>query len=138
MMNSWARQHRKAAAAIAMVVILVIVDLIIVGMVIGGGRDHDLTVKRMETLRAFYAAEAGMNMAIRELMENADEDVDGGVGTISADDPVDDANDPVLGKAQVVVTAEDEFPVPGKTTLTSEGRSGDARREMEAEILKAN
>ena len=36
---------------------------------IGGGRDHDLTVKRMDTLRAFYAAEAGMNIAIRELME---------------------------------------------------------------------
>ena len=45
-------------------------------------------------------------------------------------------DDPVLGDAQVVVTAQDEFPVPGKTTLTSEGRSGDARREMEAEILK--
>ncbi len=127
--------RHRGQVAIAMVVILVIVDLIIVGMVISGGRDHDLTVKRMDTVRAFYAAEAGMNMAIRELMENLDEDVDGMVGTVSDDDPVDDANDPVLGKAQVVVTAQDDWPVAGQTTLTSQGRSGDARREMEA-ILK--
>ena len=127
--------RHRGQVAIAMVVILVIVDLIIVGMVISGGRDHDLTVKRMDTVRAFYAAEAGMNMAIRELMENLDEDVDGMVGTVSDDDPVDDDNDPVLGNAQVVVTALEDDPEQGQTRLTSQGRSGDARREMEA-ILK--
>ncbi len=77
------RCRRRAMAAVAMVALLVTVDLIIVVMVIGGGRDHDLTVRRVETIRAFYAAEGGMNMAIREEMQNADEDGDAVVGTIS-------------------------------------------------------
>ena len=126
--------RQRGAAAIAMVVILVIVDLIIVGMVIGGGRDHDLTVKRMDTVRAFYAAEAGMNMSLREVMEESDEDLDDLIGTISNDQPVDNANDPTFGNAAVVVTAAIDVPTAGKTTLSSQGRSGEARREMQAVI----
>ncbi len=119
--------HRRGVIAIAMIVLLLILDLIILSMVIGGTRDHDLTVRRMETIESFYAAEAGMNMAIRELMELSDEDGDLTVGTISDDSPVNPANDPTLGNAQFFVS------VSG-TVYTSEGRSGEARRTMQAEM----
>ena len=34
-------------------------------------------------MQAFYAAEAGMNMAIREMMVGRDEDGDGVIGAVS-------------------------------------------------------
>ena len=77
----------------------------------------------METIRAFYATEGGMNLAIRELMINFDDDGDGGIGTISDDGNA--ANDPTVGSAQLEVTASTAGSV---TTLTAEGRSGNARR----------
>ncbi len=120
-------RHRRATIAISMIIALVVVNLIIISIVIGGARDHDLSIKRIETIQAFYAAEAGMNMAIREMMNNTDEDGDGAIGTIS-DDAVP-ANDPTFGQAQVLVTASVAGP---QTTLRSKGRSGDARREVEA------
>ncbi len=124
-------RQRRAMAAITMVVVLLIIDLMIISMVVGGARDHDLTVRRMDTIRAFYAAEAGMNMAIRERMIPDDEDNDtGGVDTGSISDDTNDANDPGFGtpkNTQFVVTLS-----PDKKTLTSTGRSGDAKREMDA------
>ncbi len=118
--------NRRGTAAVSMIIVLMLLDLIIVGMVIGGARDHDLTIRRIETIQSFYAAEAGMNMAIREMMNNADEDGDGTIGTIS--DDATPANDPTFGPAQVVVIITIAGP---PTTLRSKGRSGDARREVE-------
>ena len=42
----------------AVIAMLIIVELVIVALVISGGRDHGLTVWRMQTVEAFYAAEA--------------------------------------------------------------------------------
>ncbi len=120
-------RHRRATIAISMVIALVVVNLIIISIVIGGARDHDLTIKRVETIQSFYAAEAGMNMAIREMMSNTDEDGDGGVGTISDDGNA--ANDPTFGQAQALVIVTVAGP---PTTLRSKGRSGGARRDVEA------
>lgn len=118
---------------VVMVVLMVIVDLIIVGLVVGQARDQQLTVRRMQTIESLYAAEAGMNMSLREMMEPADEDGDGAIGTIS-DDSVD-ATDPTIGNAAFVVTSASDTPAVGQTTLTSEGRSGPARRRMQAVLL---
>ena len=130
---------RRGMIAVAMIVLMIVVDLIIVGMVISQARDHDLTVRRLQTIESFYAAEAGVNMSIRELMIPLDEDGDDdgswprGIGTISDDDTP--ATDPALGNAQFVVTAEANTPVAGRTTITSEGRSGEARRRMQAVLI---
>ncbi len=127
---------RRGLIVVVMIVLMVIVDLIIVGMVVSQARDHDLTVRRLQTIESFYAAEAGMNMSIRELMIPADEDGDDdgswpfGIGTIS--DDTNDATDPTIGNAQFVVTAAADTPAVGQTTITSEGRSGNARRRMQA------
>ena len=109
-----------------MIIVLVVVDLIIVGIVVGQARDHDLTIKRIHTVDSFYATEAGINMAFRELTYQRDEDGDGTIGTISDDS--NDANDPTLGTAQFLVT---DAVVAGQTTLTSRGRSGATRRSAD-------
>ncbi len=114
------------------IVLLVVLNLIVLSLTLNAGHDHGLTVRRLETIKAFYAAEAGVNMAIRELMGPADEDLDGTIGTIS-DDSID-ATDPALGTAQFVVVAALDTPFVGQTTLTSQGRCGEARRQMSTVI----
>ena len=123
-----APRQRRGVAAVAMVVFLIVVDLIIVGFVVGIGRDHNLTVHRMQTLEAMYAAESGVNMSIREMMYDVDEDGDGTAGTISDDS--DDGTDPAVGNARFVVTAAADTPAAGQTTFSSAGRCGEARRKM--------
>ena len=123
------RVPRRGAVAIAVAVVLVIIDLIIVGMVFAGSRGHDLTVRRLETVQAFYAAEAGINMAIHELLNDQDQDGDCGIGTISHDGDV--GNDPSFGRAQFIVTVSSAGM---QATVISHGRSGEARRDMVAVI----
>ncbi|MHC4101608.1 MAG: family 16 glycoside hydrolase [Planctomycetota bacterium] len=116
---------RRGLAAVAVIVILLIVDLVIIGLVLSGTRDYELSLKRVETIEAFYAAEAGMNMAIREVLTDVDEDGDCGIGTISHDG--DSGTDPAFGLAACVATAETAGAL---TTIRSYGRSGTARRQM--------
>ncbi len=110
------------------IIMLVILNLIVLSFTLNQSHDHDLTIRRLDTIKAFYAAEAGVNMAVRELMEPADEDLDGTIGTISDDSDPD--TDPTLGNAAFVVIAVVDTPLVGQTSLTSQGRSGEARRQM--------
>ena len=124
--------RRRASAAVVMIIVLVILQLAVVGAVTGtgSGGGHDLARARLDAVRAFYAAEAGMNMALREVMLSSDEDGDGGIGSISDDG--DDATDPSLTVgARVLVTREVSG---GVLTLTSRARSGDARRAVKATL----
>jgi hypothetical protein len=124
--------RRKAATAVAVIVVLVIIDLVIVGLVVSGSRGHDMTIRRMETVEAFYAAEAGMNMAVRELMVDEDQDGDCTIGSISHDG--DDGTDPGFGNSAWVVTANTAGAL---TTIRSYGRSGSARRQTLAVVNTA-
>ncbi len=114
---------RRAVAVVAVIVLLVVVGMIIVGMVHFGARDQDLTVRRLETIQAFYAAEAGINMSIREILVDADEDLDGAIGTISDDGS--DPSDPDIGAAKVVVTS-----TGAPAVLASIGRAGSSERKI--------
>ncbi len=120
----------RGGAAVAVLVALVLLQLAVVGVVVSGGRETTLTARRLETVRSFYAAEAGVNMAIRELSVGADEDADGGIGSISDDS--DDSTDPLLAGARVRVEMTDESD--GSTLLASIGRQGDATRRIEASL----
>lgn len=114
--------------ALGMVLVLVLAQLLFVGAIGMGRRDQDLMVRRLETTRAFYAAEAGVNMATREIMTGRDEDGDGRIGRISWDG--NPANDPVLpGGARVAVG---QALVGALTSVESRGRAGEARRVAEA------
>lgn len=116
---------RRGSVAAAMVVALVLLQVVVAGMVLAGARDQDLTQRRVETVRAMYAAEAGINMAVREVMLATDFDGDGAVGTISDDGNA--GNDPDLSGARVAVTRDVQG---GVTTLASRGRCGGAVREV--------
>ena len=117
--------QRRGAAIISVIIVLAILGIALVGAVNAGSREQDLTVRRMDTLRAFYAAEAGMNMAIRELASGVDEDGDGVIGGISDDG--DDETGPLIGLARVSVARTEPG---GVLTLTSEGRAGESRRRF--------
>ncbi len=122
-----AKRHlnRRGTAAVIMVVVLIVVTVAVVGMTTGGAREFDLSERRIETIQAFYASEAGINMAVRELVVIADEDGDGSIGTISDDG--NDANNPSFGIARVVVTLS---IVDGDSVLTSSGTAGETTRRV--------
>ena len=120
---------RRGTAAVAMIIVLLVFDLIVVGVVLSGTRDHDLTVKRVSNIRAFYAAEAGMNMALREVMVDADEDGDCKIGSISHDG--DSGNDPGFTASSFVVVA---MPTGCESTIQSYGASGEARCQLAAVV----
>jgi hypothetical protein len=125
---------RRGTAVIAVIIVLIIIDLIVVGITLGLSRDHDLTIRRLETVKAAYAAEAGINMAIREMQEDEDQDGDGEIGTISYEQPVYDPNDdPALDIAFFYVTKSYDAGLE-KTTISSYGRCGEAVRRMVSEI----
>lgn len=121
--------RRRGLAGVAAVLLLVVLQLIIVGAVLATARDNDLSVLRLDTVRAFYAAESGANMSIREAMEGVDEDGDGLAGSISDNGNPDD--DPQLLTARVAVSAS---IVDSVTQVSSNGRSGLARRKASANV----
>nr|AQQ75238.1 hypothetical protein [uncultured bacterium] len=118
------RSARRGAAVVAVLLAMLVIGFVMIGLVMGGARDQDLTVQRMNTVRAFYATEAGLNMAIREIILSSDEDSDGGIGSISNDN--NDANNPRFGTANVFVTTD--MPSPSMITLTSHATSATTAR----------
>lgn len=116
---------RRGSVVVAILMALIALQLVVVGVVALGAREQSLTTLRLEASRAQYAAEAGMNMALREIYVGLDEDGDGGIGSISSDG--NPANDPVVSGASIVVT----MSVAGSTTtLTSTARTTNAKRSI--------
>lgn len=108
---------------------MVVVQLAVVGAVLGGARDQDLSVLRVEGARAFYAAEAGANMAVREWITQIDADGDGGIGTISNDG--NENTDPSVGpggNARFNVTIQNSG---SNRLLIVRARCGSATRQIE-------
>jgi hypothetical protein len=105
---------------------LVIAELLITSAVLGSALDQDATLGRIESLRAFYAAEAGLNMSVRELMVGADENGDGTIGTVSNDGSA--TSDTTLeGGATFSVTISAGSP----SLVVSSGSAGTARQVIE-------
>lgn len=123
------RIRRRGTAAVAVLIVLILVGLFVVGIVNTGARDQDLSAKRLATVQAFYAAEGGINMAMRELVLTSDEDADGAIGSISDDGS--NATDPAIGAGRVAVTITS---AAGQDTLVSSGRSANSQREITATV----
>jgi hypothetical protein len=121
----------RGAVAIGILLALVMLQVMLVAAVVGGVRQQDMTVARVQSTRALYAAEAGRNMALREMMRNVDEDADGVIGSISNDN--NDANDPEVTGARFHVVAVRAGPV---TTLTSIGRADGTSRQLTATLTE--
>jgi hypothetical protein len=116
---------RRGSVIVAIIVALVMLQLVVVGVVMLGSREQNLTILRLEASKAQYAAEAGMNMALREVYDNADEDGDGVVGSISNDG--NSGNDPTVNGASIVVSQSVSGAV---TTITSTARTTNAKRSI--------
>jgi hypothetical protein len=103
---------------IAMILALVALQIVLVGVTVLGTREQDLTVRRLESARAFYAAEGASNIAVREVAQLLDDDGDATVGSIA------------LGSLTSGVTiggskAAASVSVLGTTyTITTSGQSG--------------
>lgn len=120
---------QRGTATVSILIVLIGLQLAVMLSVLGGARDQDLGAQRLGTVRAFYAAEGAMNMALRELMNGADEDGDGTVGSISDDGNA--ANDPALSLARGYATRAD---AGGQITITSKGRFGLVHRDVQAVV----
>ena len=113
---------RHGSVLIIVVCALIALQLAVVGVVYLGARDQEVLVLRLQSSRAKYAADSGMNMALKELYDNVDLDGDGGIGTISNNGNA--GNDPTISNAQVTVV-----PVAASTgqKFSVQGRSGTSR-----------
>jgi hypothetical protein len=118
---------RRGLAAVSAVLGMVLLQVSIVVVVVSGARDQGMAGHRISATRAFYAGEAGMQMALRERVLNSDLDGDGGVGTISDDG--DSGNDPVVGGARVSVGFD-----TATSQLRSIGRHEESRKRQAVEI----
>ncbi len=116
-------RSRRGMAAVMTIALMLMMSIFVIGLVMRNARDADLTVRRVQTLQAFYASEAGVQMSIRELALVDDADGDGTVGTIS--DDANDANDLAIGSGQVVVVMSQSG---SEITLSSAGRAGESYR----------
>jgi Tfp pilus assembly protein PilX len=121
--------RRRGVVGVLVVMAMLMGSLLVASMLVVQASERDVSIHRLESARALYAAEAGINMALREVYFNADHDGDGVAGTISNDG--NDANDPAFNAARVIVT---RVVVGPQTTYTSTGRSGDARRSAQATV----
>lgn len=121
--------RQRGMVAIGVVLALVLLSVVVVAAVIAGARRQDVTASRVRSTRALYAAEAGLNMAFRELMSSTDEDGDGGIGSVSDDD--DDENDPAVPGARFRVGVSSSG---SQVTITSEGRSEGVSRRLSATL----
>ena len=109
--------------------VVLIAEIAVLTLILNTARHQHLAVDRVETVRAFYAAEAGTAMALRELVVNIDEDGDGTVGSISNDGNPD--NDPSFGSAHVSVALSGS---ESNITLRSDGSSNSAYRRHDLVI----
>jgi MSHA biogenesis protein MshP len=121
--------RRRASAAVALLIVLAMLQIIVASIVFAGARSGDLTALRLDTARSFYAAEAGANLAIREVVLDSDVDGDGVIGSVSDDG--DASNDPALGVARVWAEASG---AGGTTNIVITGRSGQSARRITLSI----
>jgi Tfp pilus assembly protein PilX len=91
-------------------------QIVVIGVVTLASRDQNLTKLRLESEQAQYAAESGINMALKEIYDSSDEDTDGTIGTISAK---------TVNGCSVVVTQSVAGAV---TTITSTATATTAKR----------
>ncbi|HZW07973.1 MAG TPA: hypothetical protein VFF65_12695 [Phycisphaerales bacterium] len=118
------RRARRASILVATVVGLTVLLLVVSTIVLAGGRESELAAMRIQEARTVYAADAGANMALREVRRALDLDADGAIGTISNDNNA--ANDPAIGG---VATGERVRVTPsGANLYTVAARSGTPAR----------
>lgn len=120
---------RRGSAMVAILVALMALQMVVAVLVLSGARSDDMTARSVAGLRAQYASDAALNMALREAFVNADEDGDGTIGGVSGDALA--SNDPAIGAARASVTST---LVGNDRMLSASARSDEARRSASATV----
>lgn len=124
-MSSDRSRARRGSVVIAVIIALIVLQLVVVSLTVSGARDQGVMVRRIEAARAFYAAESGAAMAMRELSTNTDEDGNGSVGGVASYSSGTLTTAPVTAATSGLVT-----------TIQSVGASGSASRTVGASITR--
>lgn len=122
-------RDRAGTVLVALVVVLALAGGVAGLMVVSSTNDQHQTVSRTSGTRAFEAAQASVEMSIKEVMDSVDRDSDGVVGTISDDNNA--ANDPVIGGARAWSTKS----TTGSTTLiVGRGAAGESEHSVQVTL----
>lgn len=116
--------NRRGTVLVAIVIALVVLQFAVVAVVLSGSRDHQLRARRVEGARAFYAAEAAMQLAVREAATGSDLDGDGVVGGVASIS---------FGSGSGRVSATD---TGSEITLIASSTVGQARRSARAVLRR--
>ncbi len=73
---------RRGTILVGILVGLMLMAAALVTVAISGRREQDVTLRRMESMRAAYAEEAAAQIALREYFTQQDDDGDGVAGTV--------------------------------------------------------
>jgi hypothetical protein len=77
-------RDRRGTVLVGLLVGLMLLASALIAVAISGRREQDLTMRRMEAMRAAYAEEAAAQIAVRELVNQQDDDGDGIIGEVAA------------------------------------------------------
>ena len=77
-------RDRRGTILVGLLVGLMLLASALVAVAISGRREQDLTMRRMEAMRAAYAEEAAAQIAVRELVNQQDDDGDSRIGTVAS------------------------------------------------------
>ena len=105
-------EHRRGTVLIVLVVIMAILALVVAGAVRPVRDESDIATLRVETVRAFYAAESGGVILMNAVIGNASM-------------PVEGSSIELNGQTIIFVQTPDAQPI-----AIVEGSSGDARRRI--------
>lgn len=64
--------RRRGAIVAAAVIMLALLHVVVIGVVFSGGDEAQVAVLRVETTRAFYAAESGARVVVRTLTDGGE------------------------------------------------------------------
>lgn len=121
--------RRRGGVLAALLVVLGVVSIAALGSVAPAADETMLAAARVERVRASYAADAGIAVALAEVIAATDLDGDGKAGTLS--DNSNPGDDPQVGLARVVVTAASGST---QTVVTSRGRCGGSSYSLELTV----
>jgi len=110
------RHVRRGAAVVAFVTALLVIGtltLTVLQMTATGAHSH---LAHYRSNGAFYAAESGIEMALREVNLSSDIDSDGAIGSISNNGNA--ADDPTLASGTFIVTVATKVHTATGTWLT--------------------
>ena len=121
---------RRGTVVVAVIAALVVLQILVYAVAVSGSRDQDLTARRLEAARSYYAAEAAANMSLREVGRNLDEDANGTIGTVFST-----GTPPWSGFAGVSAWTT-SVTVSGVTTITASASSGSATRTITSNVQR--